>query len=311
MAEPEFWGIGISTIANLGVAVGTGLLAYYTYKSVKASEEQVVLARNSIEKPRILEKIHNTLNGIKNEMKIELRAIQQTDMVWLIGSEQNNIYLAPLVFPISPKKEFNLEFYSLFTGPEALTTNQVIQSIKRIDENLRKRHEIYRFIDREFFRLENNIRTTEFDTRAGELLRDTNYHYKKSDGDAPDDTYDFFCWDELLEERVGSIRKSHLYDIIVSLMISGIFKPLKKDEFRLGCLGFGFLVQELFPHVEKLLQEKPVPESDKIKQKIQSYLANLTAIDECILADINSMKEAYRKKYILTDAELDPYQGML
>jgi hypothetical protein len=310
MAEIEFWGIGISTIANLGVAIGTGLLAYYTYKSVKASEEQVILARNSIEKPRILEKIHNTLNGIKNEMEIELRAIQQTDMVWLIGSEQNNIYLAPLVFPISPKKEFNLEFHSLFTGPEALTTNQVFESIKRIDENLKKRHDRYRLIDQEFSRLESNIRTTEFDLRVKELLKKTKFRKKNPYSPTPDDLYEFIYWDELTEIQVGSIQKRRLYDIIVSLMISGIFKPLKKDEFRLGCLGFGFLTQELFLHIEKSLQEKPVPESDTIKQKIQSHLTNLNEIDEKILADINTMKEAYRKKYILTDAELDPYQGM-
>jgi hypothetical protein len=53
MAEPELFGIGISTIANLGVAFGTGLLAYYSYKSVKASEEQIKLTKNTIEKPSV------------------------------------------------------------------------------------------------------------------------------------------------------------------------------------------------------------------------------------------------------------------
>ena len=75
MAEPELFGIGISTIANMGVAIGTGLLAYYTYRAVKTSEDQVKLTRNAIEKPRILEKIHNVLNWIGNEMEQELRAI--------------------------------------------------------------------------------------------------------------------------------------------------------------------------------------------------------------------------------------------
>ena len=85
MAEPELFGIGISTIANLGVALGTGALAYYTYKSVRASEEQVKLARHTIEKPRILEKIHETLNGIKSEMLLDLRTIQRMDIIWCDG----------------------------------------------------------------------------------------------------------------------------------------------------------------------------------------------------------------------------------
>ena len=84
MDEFLILGISLSTIANLLVALGTILLAYYTYKSVRASEEQVKLARNTIEKPRILEKIHNVLNGIGNEMELELRAIKESDLIWLI-----------------------------------------------------------------------------------------------------------------------------------------------------------------------------------------------------------------------------------
>lgn len=243
-------------------------------------------------------------------MEIELRAIQQTDMVWLIGSEQNNIYLAPLVFPVSPKKEFNLGFHSLFTGPEALTTNQVRQSISQIDENLRKRYEIYRLMERDFFRLEHNIRTTEFENRVKVLLSKTKYEFNKFDSDDPNDVYEVCYWDEYVKNREGFIQKRYLCDIIVSLIISGFFKQLKADEFRLSCLGYGYFVRELFTHIETSLQEIPVPESGEIRQKIQSHLTSLKEIDECILTDINSMKEAYRKKYILTDAELDPYKGM-
>ena len=86
MAEPELFGVGISTVANFGVALGTVLLAYFTYKSVKASEEQVKLARNTIEKPRILEKIQKTLNGIKNEMQLDIREIQRMEAIWCLCS---------------------------------------------------------------------------------------------------------------------------------------------------------------------------------------------------------------------------------
>jgi hypothetical protein len=307
MAEPEFFGIGISTIANLGVAIGTGLLAYYTYKSVKTSEEQVKLARNSIEKPRILEKIHNALNSIKNEMDVELGAIDDTDLVWLTGSERNNLYTVPLVFPISPKKEFNVGFRQLFTGPEYIPTEQFSQIIGRVDENLNNRYDTYRLIDQELSRLEGNIRRDGLDQRINSLLLKLKFFRLKPNAD---DSYSIIQIDDLDVIKRGTIPKKQLYDIIVSIVISTLFKPLKKDELRLGCLGYVFLTGELFPHIENSILDLPVPDADSVKKRVLSHLASLKGIDENILADINSMKEIYREKYILTEAELDPYKGM-
>ena len=307
MAEPEFFGIGISTIANLGVAIGTGLLAYFTYKSVKTSEEQVKLTRNTIEKPRILEKIHHALNTIQNEMGGELRAIGETDLVWLIGSERNNLYTAPLVFPISPKKEFNVGFRQLFTGPEYIPTEQFSQIIGRVGENLNKRYDTYRLIDQELSRLERNIRQNGLDQRINELL--SKLEIFKLEPNAGD-SYTIFQITELEDIKYSTISKKQLYDIIVSMVISTLFKPLKKDELRLGCLGYVFLTGELFPHIENSILDLPVPDADSVKKRVLLHLASLKGIDDSILADINAMKEIYREKYILTEAELDPYKGM-
>lgn len=111
MAEPELFGIGISTVANFGVALGTVLLAYFTYKSVKASEEQVKLARNTIEKPRILEKIQKTLNGIKNEMQLDLREIQRMEAIWCLCSTCGWYGLRPKNGTPEIRDEKNREIY--------------------------------------------------------------------------------------------------------------------------------------------------------------------------------------------------------
>lgn len=309
--EFSLFGISLSTIANLLVAFGTILLAIYTYKSVKASEEQVKLARNSIEKPRILEKIHNVLNGIGGEMEQELQAILQNDPIWLVGSDQNYLYTIPLVFPISYKKNFNIGFYKLFTGPEYIPTEQFPQIIERIDENLKKRLETYRLIEQEFFRLEVFIRNNEIDTRIKTLLSKLVVFYLKPNMGDSVSTYIIYRVDERENIKENTISKIQLYDTIVSMIISSIFKPLKKDELRLGCLGYGFLTEELFPHIEKSIQDQPVPEMDVIKKSVLSHLADLKEIDESILADIDLMKKIYREKYILTDAELYPFRGMV
>ena len=307
MDEFSILGISLSTIANLLVALGTILLAYYTYKSVRASEEQVKLTRNTIEKPRILEKIQNVLNGIGNEMELELRAIKESDLIWLIGSEQNNLYTAPLVFPISSKKEFNIGFRKLFTGPEYIPAERFSQIIGRVDENLKKRLDTYRLIDQELSRLEGNIRKDGIDQRINTLLSKLEiFSIKLNVGDSPV-TYTIYR----NNAKENTIAKAQLYDIIVSMVISTLFKPLKKAELRLGCLGYGFLTDELFPHIAESIQNQPIPEADEIKERILSYLAFLKNIDESIFTDINSMKEVYRQKYILTDTELDPYQGMV
>ena len=58
MSELLLLGIEISTWANIGVALGTILLAIFTYKSVKASAKQTELSIKMIEKPRILEQMN-------------------------------------------------------------------------------------------------------------------------------------------------------------------------------------------------------------------------------------------------------------
>jgi hypothetical protein len=162
-------------------------------------------------------------------------------------------------------------------------------------------------IDQELSRLEGNIRKDGIDQRINTLLSKLEiFSVKLNVGDSPV-TYTIYR----NNAKENTIAKAQLYDIIVSMVISTLFKPLKKSELRLGCLGYGFLTDELFPHIAESIQNQPILEADAIKERVLSYLANMKGIDERILADINSMKEVYRQKYILTDTELDPYQGMV
>jgi hypothetical protein len=306
MAEPELFGIGISTVANFGVALGTVLLAYFTYKSVKASEEQVKLARNTIEKPRILEKIRETLNGIKSEMVLDLRTIQTMDIIWCDGIQQENIRGMPLSFPYPQKNDYHLGIRRIFSGPEFIPTDQFSQSIDRIDKNLKQRHDTYLKINSELSRLENIIKTDGFDKRVEHLLSKATTLSLKQRNDAPPESYTIFR----NNSQEGTIPKIQFHNIITSMLIETVLKPLDQNDYRVACLGYGPLTKELLPHLNESIRNQPIQEADTIKRRLLELLEILKKLDESIIADIELMKGVYREKYTLTEKELDPYRGM-
>jgi len=71
----------IAIVVNLAVAFGTILLAYYTYRSVKASERQVEMARKSIEKPRIIENINDIIEKVQSDVTGDIDCIQKNELV--------------------------------------------------------------------------------------------------------------------------------------------------------------------------------------------------------------------------------------
>lgn len=299
-------GISVSILISLASIAIAVIAVYYTCKQAKISHNQFELELKKVEKPRILEIIHNPLNTILHEMENELREIGETDLLWFIGSERNDLYSASLVFPISSKKGFHVGFHQLFIGPENIPSKKFSQIIGRVDEKLNKRYDIYRLIDQELSHIEEIIRREGLDQRINSLaLKAENFSLKQN----ADKTYTIFNSDERGLTKRGTIPKKELDNIIVSMTISTLFKPLKIDEIRLGCLGYGSLTAELFPYIENSILVIPVPDADSVKKRVISHLADLKGIDENILADIDAMRKIYQKKYILTDAEMDPYKG--
>jgi len=281
-------------------------LAYYTYKSVRASEEQVKLARNTIEKPRILEKIHETLNGIKGEMLQDLRNIQRVEIIWCEGIQQENIRGMPLTFPFPQKNDYHLGIRRIFSGPEFIPTDQFSQSIDRIDENLKKRNDTYLAINQELSHLENNIKTDEFDKRIEHLLSKATTLSLKQRNDAPPESYTIYR----NNSQEGTITKIQFHSIITSMLIETVLKPLDQNDYRVACLGYGSLTRDLLPLLDESIRNQPIRDADAIKGRILELLEILKKLDELIIADIESMKGVYREKYTLTEKELDPYRGM-
>ena len=64
-------------------------------------------------------------------------------------------------------------------------------------------------------------------------------------------------------------------NILKSMIISTIFKPLQKGEIRFGCLPIQTLVQELYDKIPEFLVKDPIPQSDEIKASILGLLSSL------------------------------------
>lgn len=301
MDEIGFFGVSITTIASLGVAIGTGLLAYFTYKSVKASQEQLEISRISIEKPRVVENIQNTLNAIQSELASELTAIDNNDLVWDVPNEIQKIYGIPLVFPLSALKDFYSNFSSIFQGPDIQKNSYILFLIHTIDFNLKKRHEFYQAINEILQDLVKEIEKSHYNKRRDDLLANITRFQILQEMNEKGETKLFF------NDIIGNskISEENVDNILKSMIISTLFKPLEKNEFRLNCLGFGEFSGLFYNKIPEFLNKDPIPDSEKAIGLIKEYLFFLKTRDANILGDIKQLKNIYRSIYRLKESELN------
>lgn len=279
---------------------------YYTYRQSKTTASQHQLELKKVEKPRILEKI-NELNEIRNELEQEQWVIDQADILWFNRNPQRDNSSVPLIFPISPKKDFHIPFHQTFTGPECLNTLDFPQILERIDKNLGKRSKLYQSMGNELSLLASSIKQNGLSHRLEYLLSKLTKYRMVSDGYAMEPAYTIYEADQ----QLCSLTYSNLSEIVTSLLISTIIKPLEKDESRQGTLGYIDLTNEFIPYLSDSLKDQPVPNSGSIKDNILRQLEILKDVDRQIVIDIDSIKNEYEIRYTLTKDELDPNRGAL
>jgi hypothetical protein len=302
MAEPELLGISILIWANVAVALGTIILAFFTYKSVKVSEKQMELSRKRIEKPRILEKIHNILNNIESELEGERREIEKHNIRWSKENERNSSYSYPLTFPLSEKKLFYRNLRFIFVGPEKGNKEIYSKLFQSIDKNLKERQILYNSTNGELYFIEKKIVGDHLPERIVSLFSKLP-DYTLNPGESGSE--DFFISDN----EGSSISKSGLYDLVTGIMISLMIDSSRSVEEISGYLGYQKWIKDLYPHVVESMKSLSVPEINRRIELIFGDLNELDLIDKMILEDVKSLKELYREDYILTDNELTPFYG--
>jgi hypothetical protein len=309
MAEPEIFSVGVSTIANIGVAIGTGILAYFTYKSVKASETQVEISKKMVDGPLILENIQTIINPLQSELKNEIEAIESKELAWIIPNEDGNLYSRPLIFPISKLKFFYENFLDLFYTPGLRRDSRLQVLIDAIGSGIQERIVIFKKIDEVLYRFADDLDQSHFDKRVDDLLDSTDFkiiiQLPESTG-LPEDLGRVSR--SVLESN--TITKTKAGNIIKSLIISTLFKPLEKNDLRLVWTGDFGLTTKLYGKISQHLINDPVPHSAEIKRSIESDLASLESLDKRILVSITMLKVIYQEIYSFKGSNLNTPQGI-
>lgn len=294
MTESNILGIEFNTLVNLGVAIGTLLLAYFTYNSVKTSKIQLDLLKKQAERPRVLEILQNTLIPLQSELEGESGLCKRRGMVWNKKNDENNLYLGPLSFPLSPKKSFYTAFCGIFFGVPKYGNIEVL--VQECENNLNLRFETYSKLNEQIKTLTRRIENSNLKENMVNLFSELH-----------------FCKVSQIEEEKSSITSEHglygnishedLQNIIISMIVSAIFHPLEKSDLRLGGLGFTDFVEELKPHINSLITQYHADNWPE-KVEIEKLLDKLSVLDIESEKKIKKIIEIYRNEYYFTDCEL-------
>ncbi|ADN36399.1 hypothetical protein Mpet_1646 [Methanolacinia petrolearia DSM 11571] len=300
--------IGISTWANIGVALATVILAlctavmaFFTYKSVKASTKQTELSIKMIEKPRILEQINN-LNILEDELNREIIKIEKQDLNWSKKSEKSNSDFSPLMFPISERKPFSLDIHNIFVEPDKKDNRNYSHFIDNINNNLKERRRLYLSIDGELYCIEKKILSNNFHKMIDNIFSELpQYSFNINN--------DFENKDSFLGDNHGGyvLSNPELCDVILGMIIVLTIDPFRTAQEISVYEGYSKLIEELYPNIINILKNQAIPDVDRRINEISGDLNELDAIDKIILKDIKELKDLYAKKYILTNGELNPF----
>ncbi|MDP2797392.1 MAG: hypothetical protein Q8N94_07785 [Methanoregula sp.] len=281
------------------------IAVYFTYNQAKISNNQFELELKKIEKPIIIEKIQTKINPLQNELKTEIKAINDKELAWIVT---NDLYYLPLIFPIPDNKNFHKSFPDNFHIPDIQRDSRLQELIKEIGMNVQKRYDIYAKTEDTLHRFTDEIDQSHFDKRVVDLLINTGYEIEIQEQKSTKPLGRFETPEDYVENK--KITKEKTGIIIKSLIISTLFKSLKKDDPRLIWIGEGEIPTKLFSKISQHLLNDPIPQCTEIKQSIEDDLASLSDLDNKILKDIENLKEIYQAIYAIKECDLNPSQGI-
>jgi archaellum component FlaC len=299
----SIYGISASILFSI-VSLGIALFAvYFTYKQAKISNSQFELELKKVEKPSIIEKIQTKINPLQDELVKEINASDNKELAWIVT---NDLYYFPLIFPIPAKKKFHKNFPNNFHTPDLRRDSRLRDLINEIGINIQKRYEIYTKIDDTLRRFTDYIDQSHFDQRISDLLDNTGF--KIAD---PVESFKAMGKISVSVVELNTITKEKAGDILKSLIISTLFKPLEREDPCLIWIGEGGFSTKLYNKISQHLINDPIPQSAEIKQSIENDLVSLKNLDDKILKDIGKLKEIYQEIYRLKESDLNPPQGMI
>lgn len=309
MAVYEFsiFGISLSTIANLLVALGTILLAIYTCKSVKTSERQLKILQRDQEKPQARDLIRGILYDVNIELTHEIKAITNSDIIWIKSDSSPNSPIYPLIFTGPSQKDFYDNFRQNFFEKTVLADKRIPILIESIEQKIRERHEIFTTLSEDMILLEDEIERVYVNTSLDDLLlKFTSISFTSKTTDLGK-TYQINNSNNV---SIAIITHEDLKNVIKSLLISALFKPFQIGDFRITLLKCDSLTRELSPSIADLIiQQNQNQQIAKIKKNFDNDLARLQKADENIIKNIQEIKDIYQNMYGFGKSDMDPLWG--
>ena len=301
MEEFSLFGITINTSVNIFVAVGTILMAYFTYISVKTSQKQFQIFQREKEKPQAFDQIQNVFNVIQEDLNLEIYAINHTSITFALNEDPNTNEVGPLIFPISAKKRFYRPFRISFSGESVLADKHVLSLIDVIENNLNQRYDIYQELSHKMRSLETELDHQFIQPNYPELLSKGPGLRVQTQSTETGSTYQIYRGDRKVEPFFESWMKRSIQNIF----IVKIFKPQENPANHVISYISNLFLEDLNTYIQTLLENNHETKIYEIQQRIVQDLHALKNTDEQILKQIQEMKIIYRDMFLLTATELD------
>jgi hypothetical protein len=310
MAEPEFLGIGISTIANIGVAIGTGLLALITYMAVRVSQNQAILNQKEKERPTVHEFINTHLNPILDDLSNDMQIIERNEINWYPDYPIMYRDYGTLVFPVSERKNFHTHLsYSSF--PFFLYSNKTFrQHTNLISDRLKYRRGTYVLIGQKLEQIHKELCESAFEeliktgiSTGPDILDYFSIDIEPNSG-AEEETFTSKMFTRTIH---SGITRQTLIDEVKTMIVLALFESHDNRDFRVGKKNYIFPIPEAVDKVKSLITKLDNREVFRLKHEIENELYDLKITDTVILESISDTKRILQERYLFTDKEMNQY----
>lgn len=302
MDEISFLGITISTFVNFFVAVGTILMAYFTYIAVRTSQKQFLIFQREKERPQAFDQVQTVFNVIQQDLQRELDVIDRSAIVFSLNDSPNSGNENPLVFPISARKNFFRNFRKSFCGESVLSDKRILHLINSTDICLHKRFDTYQTLSGKMSLLETEIETQFIQPNYPNLISKIPGWTVQVQSSVTGPTYQTYRENRKMDLFYEVMMKKS----ISNLILRKLFESIESPSGYVMSLISDLILEDFNNNIRILFEQNRYEKFYEIKKEIDQDLTTLKATDELILNQVQEIKAIYRDMFLLTSTELEP-----
>jgi hypothetical protein len=313
MEELIFFGVSVSTLADLAVAFATFGLVVFTYLSVKTSEKQITILQKEKERPIIIEFIKRELNFILIDSNNELRFIDGNIITIRKNYPMKDNIFATLVFPIPKQKPVYKNFGKDLLPWFLRSDKSLVIQVEKIAICLQKRVEIYKLIESNL-----DIITEEYLTSIFPKIIKSTFYFNEFDGYP-----EFFSFDPVVNPQNGktiyvirtilptvdgkTISEEKLKEDLASMIAISLFPNNQNNTFpdyRLSLFLPDYPFQPVMNKVNDFICESKSELILGAMHSINDELKELHKLDTTIDDETSNILKKFKEIYWFTEHEI-------